>query len=588
MAKQRYQLIVNGFQCNSATYDDVWQSDGKGDEIFISIGYKRANRDGTVLESIGPDKTLVMGDTHLQPGRIQAGSKEGGKGGLRDGDAFPSASPWTRSTPLDGSRYYPPFKVWEGDLAQGIDAVFITPSIWEWDNGEGFFPSLVQWFVQTDQKFGQKAKEAFGQAAKPYTWIFDAVSLGIQTVGTLTGFWTGLGKAGTRPIGVKRDPSNPDGVLFNAKTIQLTYDIAEFLLTENPTGHGNGIIAINYTDDTFARGDYTLYLQLERVGAATADGYVNLGGSVTGAPVPVSWGPNRLDVFAVGTDGSVGTVSYDGARWGGLTQLGSNAIAAGPAAVSWGPGRIDLFVRGTDNRLYAKSWNGSAWVGYTMLGNESFAGAPSAVSWGANRIDVFVRGTDNRLYTKSWNGSSWSGYTLLGSETFLGNPSAVSWGANRIDVFVQGTDQRLYTKSWDGTKWSGYVSLGTESVASPPVPVCWGPNRIDVFVRGTDDRLYAKSWDGTKWSGYTSLGAETFVGTPSAASWGANRLDVVVQGTDNRPYRKTWNGAAWTGYVVVDDGVMAGPPVIAASRPHRLDVLVVASDGSLRVKNVAL
>ena len=588
MTKQRYRLVITGFQCHTATYDDSLEYDGKGDEVFISIGYKRATRDGTVLESIGPDKTLVMGDTNLQSGRIQVGSARDDKGGLLDGDAFPSKSPWKREIPLDDSRYYPPFKIWEGDLTQGSDAVFITPSIWEWDDGAGIFPSLVQWFVQTDQKFGQKAKEVFGPLAKPYEWIFDAVSLGIQTVGTLTGFWTGLGKPGTRPIGVQRDPANPDGVLFNPKILQLTYDIAEFLLTENPTGHGNGILAINYLDDTFARGDYTLYLQLERVDAAAADGYFNLGGSVSGTPVPVSWGPDRLDVFAVGTDGSVQTVAFDGASWGGLTQLGSNAIAAGPAVVSWGPGRIDLFVRGTDNRLYTKSWNGSAWIGYTGLGDESFVGAPAAVSWGAKRIDVFVQGTDGRLYTKSWNGSSWSGYTLLGAETFVGNPSVVSWGANRIDVFVRGTDDRLYTKFWDGTWWSAYVGLGGETIASPPVPVCWGPDRIDVFVRGTDDRLYTKSWDGTKWSGYTGLGPETFVGTPSVASWGPNRLDVVVQGTDNRAYRKTWNGAVWSGYVVVDDGVVGGPPVIAASRPHRLDVLVVPGDGGLRVKNVAL
>ena len=32
-----------------------------------------------------------------------------------------------------------------------------------------------------------------------------------------------------------------------------------------------------------------------------------------------------------------------------------------PAVVCWGPNRLDVFVVGTDSALYHKWWNGSAW-----------------------------------------------------------------------------------------------------------------------------------------------------------------------------------------------------------------------------------
>ncbi len=37
---------------------------------------------------------------------------------------------------------------------------------------------------------------------------------------------------------------------------------------------------------------------------------------------------------------------------------------------SWGPNRLDIFGLGTDNQMYQKSWTGSAW-------------APSASGWEA-------------------------------------------------------------------------------------------------------------------------------------------------------------------------------------------------------------
>jgi hypothetical protein len=36
--------------------------------------------------------------------------------------------------------------------------------------------------------------------------------------------------------------------------------------------------------------------------------------------------------------------------------------------VAWGPNRLDVFGLGTDNQMFHKAWNGSAWSGWEGLG----------------------------------------------------------------------------------------------------------------------------------------------------------------------------------------------------------------------------
>jgi hypothetical protein len=175
-----------------------------------------------------------------------------------------------------------------------------------------------------------------------------------------------------------------------------------------------------------------------------------------------------------------------GRRWYGWEDLGGVIIGA-PTVSSWGANRLDCFARGTNNRLYHKWWNGSSWSGWENLGGV-IVGSPGAVSWGPNRIDVFAPGTNNHMYHKWWNGSSWSGWEDLGG-VIIGAPTVSSWAANRLDCFVRGTNNRLYHKWWNGSSWSGWENLGGVIVGSPGA-VSWGSNRIDVFAPGTNNHMY--------------------------------------------------------------------------------------------------
>ncbi len=370
-------------------------------------------------------------------------------------------------------------------------------------------------------------------------------------------------------------------------------------------GNGpNGDMFMNYMDyvDDPAMFMFTAG-QVTRM-QACLDGPRSSIGTEAGAPrsssEPVlAWGPNRLDVFVLGTDRALYHKWWDGSGWGPSVtdyEYMGGVCTSIPQVVAWEPNRLDVFVTGTDSALYHKWWDGSGWgpsvTNYEYMGGVC-VGEPRVVSWGPNRLDVFVLGTDRALYHKWWDGSGWgpsvTDYEYMGG-VCVGQPEVVSWGPNRLDVFVVGTDRALYHKWWDGSGWgpsvTGYERLGGVCMSAPRA-VAWGPNRLDVFVVGTDGALYHKWWDGSAWgpsvTDFEYMGGAC-VGQPEVVSWGPNRLDVFVIGTDSALYHKWWNGAGW-GPSVTDyeymGGVCASQPRVTSWGPNRLDVFVTGTDSAL-------
>ena len=139
-----------------------------------------------------------------------------------------------------------------------------------------------------------------------------------------------------------------------------------------------------------------------------------LGGSIVGQPEAVCWGPNRIDVFAVGPGGDMQHLWYEN-RWGPWESLGGVLPRSAPTPVSWGPNRLDVFAIGTD--LGARGTDGGmARPGRlgSPLGGGPLASRAAAVSWGPNRLDVFARRATDQALGHLWYENRWGPWESLG------------------------------------------------------------------------------------------------------------------------------------------------------------------------------
>jgi hypothetical protein len=209
-------------------------------------------------------------------------------------------------------------------------------------------------------------------------------------------------------------------------------------------------------------------------------------------------------------------------------------LASAPAAVSWGPNRIDTFARGTNRHMWHKWWNGSMWSHWEDLGGDLSSGIGVA-SWSENRLHCFVRGPEDHMWHKWWDGA-WSYWEDLGG-TLTSSPAAVSWGPHRIDCFVRGADNNMWHKWFDGG-WSDWENLGGFLTSAPAV-ASPASNRLNCFVRGGEGNVWHKWWDGSAWSDWENLGGFITDG-PAAIARGSRRIDCFVRGSENSLWQKAW------------------------------------------------
>jgi hypothetical protein len=325
-----------------------------------------------------------------------------------------------------------------------------------------------------------------------------------------------------------------------------------------------------------------------------------------------SWGANRLDLVVHAQDGHTRHKAWDGSYWQ-PSVTGWDDLGAGfgyPAVVSWGPNRLDVFAVGKqDGQMYHKAWTGSQWypsqTGWQALGGVFTPvgdpiPSPAVASWGPDRLDVFAVGAqDGQMYHKAWTGSQWypskTGWQPLGGDfkyvfDMVSWPTVTSWGPDRLDIFVHSmADGQIYHKAWMGTHWhpstTGWQPLGGAfgNTTSSPAVTSWAPNRLDIFME-TDDAIYQKTWNGSQWkpstSGWQALGGDG-LGHVAVTSWAANRLDVFAKNVfDENVYHKAWNGSQWqpspTSWQALGNGRIYTGPVPVSWGANRLDIFAVA------------
>ncbi|MFE6822326.1 hypothetical protein [Streptomyces sp. NPDC057690] len=467
MSASRFRASINGFWCHNESWDDAFNWDGKHDEVFIDVNTKVVDASGSVLQNFDSESEL-MGDTWRLPNRVQAGSASD-RGGIVSGDRFPpSPTPWLRSGSLNARRF-PPYAIWEGDLRPGQDMILLTPTIWEWDPGAGFWDGWLDWQVQVDAKYGQRAKEIFGNIWPVSTPVFDAVSLGIQTVGSMAGIWSPFGKSMRRPIGTRRSPDGPDGTLFNPITIALNSETAEYLVANNLQGYGNGIVELRYADDPYLRGVYSLFLQIEKIRDGS-DGTGGISGwrDVDRADRVVSMAAADGRLFAVTADKRL-LIRDSVERESNWTHIGSAVGDAGLAATG---GR--LFCATRENELWTRQASPID-MEWTRIGH-----ANGVVGLTALNGSLFCATGNNRLWTRA---------PILSDVDWkdIGHANGVlCLGSSLSDLHCVTSDGRLWRRppNMTDTPW-------TEVGPAPTTHALAGTSR-GLFATTEEDRLLFK------------------------------------------------------------------------------------------------
>ena len=248
----RFRVTLNGFTVNHDTYDHALGYDGQGDEVYIISDAVDFNGAGAILSRRNL-QTPIMGETNGQGERIQAG-RATDRGGLRSGNQFPTNEPWRRAGALMERQL--PMVLWTGTLTKnaGEDstAALIVPTIWERDE----LPVFVETYKSNlDTRLADYVRTLNAHDGSLSNLIGAADPLGDYVVGT------GINLAShDRAIGYS---SNNSSVW--PKRLLLTYDIAQQAATSTRDGLGTGIFRVRYQDSEDLGGDYTLYIQVERM-----------------------------------------------------------------------------------------------------------------------------------------------------------------------------------------------------------------------------------------------------------------------------------------------------------------------------------
>ena len=199
--------------------------------------------------------------------------------------------------------------------------------------------------------------------------------------------------------------------------------------------------------DVFVRGNdnnlYHIYW-----GGTGWYGWENHGGGLQSSPTVCSWSQARLDIFARGGNNNLIHCWWDAnggwSQWEDMTNTfpgGFQPINFNPAAVSWGPNRIDIFAtRMGDGHLIHSWWDGTRWNGWEDLGG-LITEAPSVVSRGNGLLDVFGRGSDGAVYQIYWDGSRWSGW--IRQNMIIASAPAAVVGPQGTAVFARSIDNQL-------------------------------------------------------------------------------------------------------------------------------------------------
>ncbi|NJM78760.1 MAG: RICIN domain-containing protein [Flavobacterium sp.] len=252
------------------------------------------------------NRTRIMGDVNgraIEEKRVQAGLSSKLNGGIFTSDNVPVPEPWKNNAQATGDLL--PFILWEGSLVAGSDYVIINPSIMEYDGPDDFWTNFwhnsfvgailqapiniaaipIGAFVYSPAAPNQTVDNVFyydestpGVFPAPsilqqFPNNFFRMNVASMNATQLENFKTNnkiiTNRPADRPIGVERDD------LYNPLQIKLDNTSANQISTID-FGYGKGIIPIKYKDRDDLKGDYTVFISIEKVIDETQKNKINV------------------------------------------------------------------------------------------------------------------------------------------------------------------------------------------------------------------------------------------------------------------------------------------------------------------------
>jgi hypothetical protein len=160
--------------------------------------------------------------------------------------------------------------------------------------------------------------------------------------------------------------------------------------------------------DVFCRGDDGALWTKTWTNTAGWSGWSSMGGGITSDPDAASSGDaSKLTVIARGGDNALWEYTMTGGVWS--YQSLSGVCVSGPGAVFSGPNRLDVYCIGTDGHPWTRTRNAvGGWTGWSGMPGLA-SSDPDGVSQGAGSTPrIFARGLDGAVYQWLLNGNDWT------------------------------------------------------------------------------------------------------------------------------------------------------------------------------------
>ncbi|MHB1147534.1 MAG: hypothetical protein ACYC01_08070 [Lutibacter sp.] len=245
----KVKIYLKTISCIKESADDIFDFDGKGNEVFVTFFYSVASSNGTT-RYVNKITSAVYGDVNGRPARYKDGTA-GNNGGIKAGDVV-YANPNTEAMmPIGDERFKGQF-MFEADLSP-TDIITVVPVLWEWDNDTKNTQNSFESFLFNSFNSINVHTAPIAQKFNPVSWpFFYSDGTNCIDLAGMSRILQGVnGIPGNRPIGMALNGRyNPSmfvlnqNILKNWKSVTGLYEEnIRFYLNESHLGntrdHGN-------------------------------------------------------------------------------------------------------------------------------------------------------------------------------------------------------------------------------------------------------------------------------------------------------------------------------------------------------------